>query len=222
MITGIITGILFLIECSLGLWKKVRGKKGSMPTAIKCHRIIGVLTVIAAVLHLVLTLGLWKQRPLSVYLWGIAAFLSIAAASALGLGKMNKKRLKYHRILAAAAVLSMGIHIYGAIVSMTNYKKAVQQIAISDIDITAIPDGVYQGECSVQYIYAQVQVTVSGGKLEQIKLLQHRHERGGAAEQIINDITAQNNLNVDAVSGATNSSKVIKKAIENALRSPRK
>ena len=44
-----------------------------------------------------------------------------------------------------------------------------------------------------------------------------QNERGALAEGIIDDIMAQQKIDVDAVTSATNSSNVIKKAIENAL-----
>ena len=40
-----------------------------------------------------------------------------------------------------------------------------------------------------------------------------------AAETVINEIVDEQRIDVDAVSGATNSSIVIKKAVENALKS---
>ena len=47
--------------------------------------------------------------------------------------------------------------------------------------------------------------------------MEHRHERGKAAEKVIEKIIEEQKIDVDAVSGATNSSTVIKKAVENAL-----
>ena len=47
--------------------------------------------------------------------------------------------------------------------------------------------------------------------------MEHRNERGKAAEVIVGNVVATQEINVDAVSGATNSSNVIKKAIENAI-----
>lgn len=66
-------------------------------------------------------------------------------------------------------------------------------------------------------IYAKVEVTVSDGKMTDIAILEHRQERGKAAEAVISDMLAEQKIDVDAVSGATNSSTVIKKAVENAL-----
>lgn len=62
-----------------------------------------------------------------------------------------------------------------------------------------------------------MQVSVSNGILTDIKLLKHINERGEKAEQVIEDILNSQTLMVDGVSGATNSSNVIRKAVENAL-----
>ena len=50
-----------------------------------------------------------------------------------------------------------------------------------------------------------------------INLMEHRNERGKTAEVIVDNVVATQKIDVDAVSGATNSSNVIKKAIENAV-----
>jgi uncharacterized protein with FMN-binding domain len=51
-----------------------------------------------------------------------------------------------------------------------------------------------------------------------VEIVEHRHDLGGAAESVVDDILIHQRIDVDAVSGATNSSSVIKKAVENALR----
>ena len=80
-----------------------------------------------------------------------------------------------------------------------------------------MPDGDYSGECDVGYIYAKVDVSVSDGIIENIELIEHRNERGAAGEGVIDEILAKQSVEVDAISGATNSSRVIMKAVENAF-----
>ncbi|WP_367270567.1 FMN-binding protein [uncultured Clostridium sp.] len=60
-------------------------------------------------------------------------------------------------------------------------------------------------------------MTVNNNKIEDIELLNHKNERGKPAEIIVNEVIKEQKITVDTVSGATNSSKVILKAIENAL-----
>lgn len=102
--------------------------------------------------------------------------------------------------------------------SVADYKKAVKETTFSDIDIGNIPDGTYIGEYGVNFIYARVEVTVRDGAITNIDILEHKNERGKAAEIVTDRIIAEQKTDVDAVSGATNSSTVIKKAVENALQ----
>ncbi len=103
--------------------------------------------------------------------------------------------------------------------SVADYKQAVKETTFEDINISDIPDGVYVGEYDVDFIYAKVEVTVQNGEITSINILEHRHERGKTAEVITDSIVDEQKIDVDAISGATNSSTVIKKAVENALKS---
>ena len=103
--------------------------------------------------------------------------------------------------------------------SVADYRKAVRETTFEDINISDIPDGVYVGEYDVDFIYAKVEVTVQNGEITNINILEYRHERGKTAEVITDSIVDEQKIDVDAISGATNSSTVIKKAVENALKS---
>ncbi len=98
------------------------------------------------------------------------------------------------------------------------YKRAVKETTIEEVNILDILDGVYIGEYDVNFIYAKVEVDVSGGKIIDVRILEHRQERGKAAEAVANEIVDEQRIDVDTVSGATNSSIVIKKAVEVALK----
>lgn len=103
--------------------------------------------------------------------------------------------------------------------SVADYRQAVRETTFEDINISDIPDGVYVGEYDVDFIYAKVEVTVQNGEITNINILEHSHERGKTAEVITDRIVDEQKIDVDAISGATNSSTVIKKAVENALKS---
>lgn len=79
-------------------------------------------------------------------------------------------------------------------------------------------DGVYEGSAKGGPNKATVRVTIEGQKMTNIEILEHSALRGKKAEPILPQrmIDAQS-TNVDAVSGATNSSKVIMNAVQNAL-----
>ena len=110
--------------------------------------------------------------------------------------------------------------ILGAIYlkKVADYKRAVKETAFEEIDVANVSDGIYIGEYDVNFIYAKVEVTVEDGEIISINILEHRHERGKVAETVIDKIMEEQKIDVDAISGATNSSTVIKKAVENALK----
>ena len=123
----------------------------------------------------------------------------------------------------AAAIITLAI-LVGAIIlvvyltQVANYKRSASEISIEEIHLPDIPNGVYIGECDVNFIYAKVEVTIDSGEITNIRILEHKNERGQAAEAVVDRIVSEQRIDVDAVSGATNSSTVLKKAVENALK----
>ena len=121
-------------------------------------------------------------------------------------------------ITSVTAALIIGIVILAFYLRDINeYRSQVHEIQFSEVDVASIPDGRYTGECDVGFIYAKVEVVVQDGAIVTINLLRHDNGRGASAEQVINDMVDRQTTDVDAISGATNSSKVIRKAVENAL-----
>ena len=130
-------------------------------------------------------------------------------------------RISKKKIISVIILLLLLIGlICGAVYlkKVADYKRAVVETTIGEIDIADVSDGIYIGEYDVNFIYAKVEVTVEDWEIVSINILEHRHERGKAAEKVIEKIIEEQKIDVDAVSGATNSSTVIKKAVENALK----
>ena len=130
--------------------------------------------------------------------------------------RISKKKIISFIVLL---LLLIGL-ICGAVYlkKVADYKRAVGETTFGEIDIADVSDGIYIGEYDVNFIYAKVEVTVEDGEIVSINILEHRHERGKAAETVIEKIIEEQKIDVDAISGATNSSTVIKKAVENALK----
>ena len=131
---------------------------------------------------------------------------------------MSIYRKKIVMILIMLFLLLASIFGTAYIDRVGEYKRAVKETTIEEVNISDIPDGVYIGEYDVNFIYAKVEVDVSGGKIIDVRILEHRQERGKAAEAVANEIVDEQRIDVDTVSGATNSSIVIKKAVEVALK----
>lgn len=129
--------------------------------------------------------------------------------------KLSRKKI----LLFTASFLFLLVLIFTAVYlkSVADYKRAVKETTFRNLDISDVPDGVYAGGYDVDFVYAKVEVTVQNGVITEIDILEHKNGRGSRAEVIADRIVEEQKIDVDAVSGATNSSIVIKKAVENAL-----
>jgi uncharacterized protein with FMN-binding domain len=89
----------------------------------------------------------------------------------------------------------------------------------SSLDVSGIPDGVYAGRASNWPNKAEVRVTVQDGRMTRIELIGHWASWiGKKAEPVIPQrIIEKQSSDVDAVTGATNSSRVIMHAVNDAL-----
>jgi len=210
MNTGILLSILFIVVCLRVVDKRLLKKRGLFT---KIHIPAGVAFVITGVLHIVTTYPLLPTQPVSVPATGMLGFFFILVCIFCG----YRKKMKLHRAAALFAALFMVLHVALNLSGLAAYQSRVQVININNVDLSSIPDGVYIGECDVILVYAKVEVTVSDGSIVNISILEHRNGRGEPAEKVVDDILERQTIDVDTVSGATNSSKVIKKAVENAL-----
>lgn len=220
---GIILGFLSLI-CLILLLAKAVTRKLSLTKAnrflFRLHKPLSVLFLLFIILHLIFVFPVLKGRALFVTLSGlcmcIIAILIILLCHTI---KQPKIRLFLHRILSVGLFVFAVIHIVIYNIDFNHYQTEIKNISIAEPDLSNVSDGVYTGSCNVGYIYAKVNVTVKNGSIENIDLVEHRNERGTPAEAILPNIIDNQKIDVEAVSGATNSSKVIKKAVENALTS---
>jgi uncharacterized protein with FMN-binding domain len=130
---------------------------------------------------------------------------------------MRKNRKLIYILLAAVLLTGLGYAGKSGI-DVMYYKKAVEELTIESIDLSRVKDGTYTGRCDARLVAATVKVTVEGGKITEIKLMKHKNDQGKAGEAVVDEILKQQRPDVDAVSGATNSSKIIMKAVENALK----
>jgi uncharacterized protein with FMN-binding domain len=125
-----------------------------------------------------------------------------------------KRKIKIIAV-AAVAVITIGIGGFAAV--DRGAKSATKDIVVYTQSATGILDGVYTGSYEIPHVKVAVQVSVKDEKITDISILEHQTLLGGKAERIVDDVIERQSLNIDAVSGATVSSKTILKAIENAL-----
>lgn len=188
-------------------------------TLMKIHKPVSAAMLLLSVVHLIAVIPVLKNRAWFVNVSGIIIIVLIPVLIALcHMMKKREKRMQWHRIMTVILLIGVAVHMVVYFVDFAEYQNKISSIEIDNVDLSQIADGSYEGEYDAGYIYAKVRVEVKDGKIESVTLLEHRNERGEPAEIITDDILEQQKIDVDAISGATNSSKVIQKAVENAIR----
>ena len=88
-------------------------------------------------------------------------------------------------------------------------KRTLKKVKINEVPISQV--------AQIKPVSAKVNVQVENGKITDIEIKDHMTGLGKNGEKIIDQIINKQSLDVDAISGATQSSVTITKAVENAL-----
>ena len=109
----------------------------------------------------------------------------------------------------------------GSTLSISDEVEQIKSMDISHVDPATVPDGEYTGEFPFRqrYLY-RVNVTVKSGKISNIQVLQNGTENEHAKKGlgVIPRILQEQSPDVDAISGATVTSKALMKCVEKALK----
>jgi uncharacterized protein with FMN-binding domain len=128
---------------------------------------------------------------------------------------MKKKK----KLIVIGIVVLVIIAIFGVLFLIMAKKQAKELEALNyqNVDMSTVEDGSYIGSVETSMIKATVEVTVLDHIITDIKIINHDNGKGKPAEAIVTDMIEQNRCDVDAISGATASSTVIKSAVRDAL-----
>lgn len=124
-----------------------------------------------------------------------------------------------YKVLIVVVALLLLIGISGKLV-LDQFERelaAMEAIELREMDLSTIEDGTTRGEYKAGPIKVVIDVEVIDHRIIDLELIEHRNGKGKDAESILDAIIARQTLQVDAVSGATYSSKAIQLATENAL-----
>lgn len=131
--------------------------------------------------------------------------------------RYNKVKKILLLILVVVLVISGGF-VLGIRSKLEDFSEEVSSIEVQEIDLSKINDGTYTGEYYVnETVGAIVEVTIKENNITDIKFIEHKYGKGKKAEVITGSVIEEQSLEVDTISGATGSSIVILKAIEDAL-----
>jgi len=115
-------------------------------------------------------------------------------------------------------LIAVGIVLVLAAAGGTFFKMKLSQMEeevkmeferIADVDISAVPDGTYSAKWGKFVVNADLNVVVKDGRIKRIKINKMDAGSGYEALGTVNRIIENQKVKVDAITGATTSSKVI-------------
>ncbi len=108
-------------------------------------------------------------------------------------------------LLAALAILSCG----------PTEEQRVVAMPINEVDLAQVQDGTYRGSFTFAKFAYVVDVKVESHRISAITMVKNRDDKWAQlAATMADSVVRQQRLGVDAIAGATASSRVILKAIE--------
>lgn len=129
------------------------------------------------------------------------------------IGRMKKK-------LLTILVSIIGIMVIGAAVFKVRYDTMVRRISdeiVYDVNLHEIDDGVYSGCFGDFLVSVSLDVTVSDNRIATVEITAQHCGPGYESLETVDRILEAQSPCVDAVSGATNSSRCIMIAVYKAL-----
>lgn len=135
---------------------------------------------------------------------------------------MKKARKKMTGWIITLAILS-ALGIGGAIgwSKLDQEHKEAAGLPLNRVDFSRLKDGTYTGRYDggmYKWRVNETEVTVTGGKVTGIKLINGIEKRDGDSMEMLYDrVIKEQTLQVDTISGATLTSKAFLQGVENAL-----
>lgn len=129
-----------------------------------------------------------------------------------------KKLMKISVIIIFVIVIIVIVDVIGINSWSSKIVKEAYELEDIYINMTQIADGTYEGHSEMGPVIVDVKVTVQDGAIINVEIIKHQNGLGQAANVIVEDMVDKNTYDVDAVSGATVSSEIIKNAVNNALQ----
>ena len=132
-----------------------------------------------------------------------------------GIRKVKRQIKQKTVVLILVPIIAIGIGF--ATFNAVKLNK-IRNMPIKNIVITKVNDGIYKGEAYVGNYTYKVKVTVENHKIVNIEGVDNRKSPYVTyAEGVFTKIIKQQKVDVDAITGATTTSKAFMKAVENAL-----
>lgn len=117
--------------------------------------------------------------------------------------------------LAALIVLALAGNLWVQNVQLEGYRR----LPVASVDVSALRDGSYEGQDAQTGFVYRVRVSVADGRIARVELLSTRDSHYARLAALATDRLAGRARNdIDAVSGATTTSKALLRAVADALQ----
>ena len=130
---------------------------------------------------------------------------------------MKPKRLARILIILAGIAAALVIGGFAAKSYLEAGLKELARTPVPAVDPASIPDGVYPGSYEAFPVKVRLEVEIRGGSMTAVRILEHVNGQGKPAESLAAKAVLENRIDLDAVAGATYSSKAIMLAMARAL-----
>lgn len=122
---------------------------------------------------------------------------------------------KLFRVVVASLVVLIIMMSSIFIIFQLQYRS----INYTNIDMADVADGIYRGKADTLLLKVEVDVEVEDHKIKNIEFIEHVTTYEEVGEHIVNKIIEENSYQIDVVTSATASTKVITSAVNKALES---
>lgn len=123
---------------------------------------------------------------------------------------------RYQKILITILILGVLV-VIGFNVFSNRVVNSARELTYQDIALEALADGTYQGSYELMPVSVEVETEIEDGRIVAVEIVEHFNGLGSQAEAVVDEMIEQQEIDVDTISGATLSSIVIKKAVEDSL-----
>jgi len=124
-------------------------------------------------------------------------------------------------IIALVIIIPVGIGAAIGVPKLSREHQEAKNLLLNRVDFTRLKDGTYIGKYEggmYGWRENEAQVTVESGKVTKVEFLQSKeNQKPEFINALINRVIEAQSLQVDAISGATLTSKAYLQGIENAL-----
>lgn len=126
-----------------------------------------------------------------------------------------KKFIKFIVVIFVILILVIAVSVF----YLTRGLESGKNLTISKINLSQVNDGTYDGKYNAGRWTNEVNVIVKDHKIININVVKDvRFPIKEVTKELINKIIDRQNIDVDAISGSTVTSKAYLKSIENALK----